>query len=173
MELEIKPKERIMSEEGFEMNLSLKGKYAAGQPARKLVSGIYKGVIGKVEGRNEGTRALFVIEVIDDKEMAGLTAVSSMRIATSKDDKVLHYWRAAAESCGYSHEEINEINNWNDKHFKGRTCWFEYKAGDKKNDVYPEVIWLVPSAVKLAVKRFETETLQEGSLEEWKVMSGE
>ena len=137
------------------MKLSLSGKYAGGQPARRLVSGIYRGRIGKVEGRNEGTRAMFVIEVIDDPEMSGLTAVSSMRIATDPQDKVLHYWRAVAESCGYSKEEIEGTVSWSDKHFLHKECWFEYKEGDKRKDKFPEVIWLIPSVVEYARKRFE------------------
>jgi len=139
----------------FEMKFSLAKSYPAGQPAKKLVSGIYKGRIGKVEGKNEGTRAMFVIEVTEDPLMAGLTAVTSMRIPTSSDDKVLYYWRALAESCGYSREEIEKIESWNDKHFLGRECYFEYTEPNKRTQTYAEVKWLVPSLVEIARKRFE------------------
>lgn len=137
----------------FEMKISLKNTYAGGQPARKLKSGIYKATIGDCKGRDEGQRAMFVLEIIDDPEMTGLTAVTSMRVPTSSEDKVLHYWRAAAESCGYSWEAINEVTVWTDTHFKGKECFIEYKAGDKKKEIYSEITWLTPSSFRILKKR--------------------
>ena len=137
----------------FEINFSLKDKYPANQPNTKLLSGIYKGTIGDCIIKDEGKRILFVIEVIEDPDMTGLTAVSSLRIPTSEEDKVLFYWRALAESCNYSPEEINDIEKWNKGHFQGRTCHFEFIQGDKAKRIYPEVTWLTPRSYRILKKR--------------------
>lgn len=143
----------------FKMSINLGNTQAGGQPSettRKLASGVYKGKIGKVEGKNANTRAMFVIEVIDDAEMSGLTAVTSMKIPTSRTDGVLYYWRALAESCGYSDEEISGVDAWEDHHFSGKECFFEYQEGDKDKGIYSKVTWLIPSVFEFAKERFES-----------------
>ena len=139
----------------FKMSINLGNTQAGGQPQRTLKSGVYKGKIGKVEGRNGGTRAMFVIEVTEG-DMSGLTAVTSMKIPTSRTDGVLYYWRALAESCGYTQSEIAEVDAWEDHHFMDRECYFEFQQGDKDAGIYEKVTWLLPSVFNLAKERFES-----------------
>lgn len=123
----------------WSMNFSLKGKIAGGQPP-KLKSGTYKGKITKAEQR-ESNRIMFVIEVIEDPEEAGNTAVTSLAIPKTAEDKVLMYWRGLAESCGYSREEIEERSGWTQEDFKDKVCMFKYEAKSKTQE-YAKVTWL-------------------------------
>jgi hypothetical protein len=127
----------------FKMSINMGSVQAGGQVKRPLESGCYIGKIGKVEGRNGGTRAMFVVEITEG-EFSGHSVATSMKVPTSRTDGVLYYWRALAESCGYSNDEIAEVNGWEEHHFVDRQVYFEYLTKDD-NGGYDKVSWIVPS----------------------------
>lgn len=134
---------------GFSMKINL----GSTKPANKyktLPSGIYEVRCSKLDTFNE-TRVKFHLHVINNEqtEYNDMPISTSLKIPTSLNDSVIFYWRAAAESFGYSQEEIALRDEWVEDDFVDNNAFVEYQAptGD---GTYPKVSWLVPSAVPLA-----------------------
>ena len=149
----------------FKMSFSLNNIEAGGQPRKEvaLESGVYKGKITKVEAKNGGSRAMFMMEVTDEGDFKGSVAFTSMKVPTSRTDGVIYYWRALAESCGYSDGDIAQIPAWEDDHFLEKDCFFKFKKGDESKGIYSKVTWLTPNNYGVAFNNFKKEPVKKSS----------
>ncbi len=148
----------------FKMSFSLNNIEAGGQPSKRLSleSGVYKVKITKIESKNNNSRAMFIAEVTDG-EFAGSTAITSMKIPTSRTDGVIYYWRALAESCGYSDNEISQIPAWEEDHFQDKSAFLKFKKGDESKGIYSKVTWLTPDNYHVALDSFKKEPVKKSS----------
>jgi len=128
----------------FSMNLNLGEIKAAGSSSQKteLDDGHYKMKIDRLDVKNG--RVLFILKVTDG-DYAGCSCITSLKIAESITDGVIYYWRAAAESVGWTSDQISGISEWTGDHFLNRIAHVRYTKGDRDKGIYDRVELLPPA----------------------------
>ena len=73
----------------------------------------------------------------------------------SDDDKVRHYWRALAESAGYTTKELDSgAVKFGLSTFKGRKAFVRFTPAAGEG-TFPEIVFLAPAEWKLQAAAFE------------------
>jgi hypothetical protein len=126
------------------MNLNLGEIKAAGRSSQKteLDDGHYKMNIDRLDVKNG--RVLFILKVTDG-DYAGCSCITSLKIAESITDGVIYYWRAAAESVGWTSDQISGISEWTGDHFLNRIAHVRFTKGDRDKGIYDRVELLPPA----------------------------
>lgn len=114
-------------------------------------------------------RVIFKFEV-SKGPFAGTMRTDGLGIPSSAEDKVRYYWRARAESVGYTAAQLDDGEvTLSPKIFTGKTAFIKYSPGDKEAGIYQEILWLSPAewarqrAMAEGVEPEEVEVKQETS----------
>ena len=145
----------------FNFNINLNGVQAAGG-SLALVEGYYNATVTEcyVDESRNSNRVLFKLQ-ITDSPYTGSVRVTGLNKPRSAEDKVRYYWRAALESCGYTHQQLDSANGLqiSDQLFVGRVCTIYYKPKDEEAiadaDRYEKVNFLAKTDWDLKKKVFE------------------
>ena len=140
----------------FSMNVNLAEVAPAGQVQKSLPTGLYPCRITKCFGKNKNGKntAVFILEVTDG-DCKGITSVTSLLVAQSKEDGSVYFWRALAESCGYTQDEIIEVSSWEDYHFLDKECQIRYTAGNKEEGIWSKTSFLSSESYEIALAKDE------------------
>lgn len=89
-------------------------------------------------------RVIFKIEVAKGP-YAGTVRTDGLGIPNGKDDKVRYYWRARAESAGYTTEQLDSgAVTLKPSIFKDRSAFIKYVPPGEDSE-YQTIVWLAPA----------------------------
>jgi hypothetical protein len=121
----------VLREWSFNVNLSdVQGPTRAPGTVREVPTGFYQGLIKDCYINPEKQeRVVFKIE-FTEPGFEGVIRTDGINIPRAADDKVRYYWRAVAESCGYTPTQLDsgEIVLGPDA-FIGKPVYFHYNQG--------------------------------------------
>lgn len=124
----------------FEFEIDLTGVRAPTGKSVSMDEGYYKGTVDDMY-INQDKPGRFVIQLkVKDDPYVGNICSTGINVPTGNDDKVRFYWRALAESVGFTASELDKGTvKLSPKVFKGKTAHFYYAPdpeGGKKITVH-------------------------------------
>lgn len=117
-----------------------------GQTDIEIPDGFYEVKINDVYVNKErnANRVIFRFEIAKGP-YAGVSKTDGLGMPQGKDDKVRYYWRARAESAGYTAEQLDQGSvSMKPSRFIGKTAFIRYTA-PKEDGEYANYIWLAPN----------------------------
>lgn len=144
----------------FDANLS--GIQApTGKGGTTVPDGFYKVLVQDMYTRDEKPNRVIIKAVIAEGQFKGTVRTDGLNKPRSADDNVRYYWRALAESVGFTPAALDagEVR-FGPASFKGKIAYVHYVPGDKSaqkgsNESYDRMIWLAPSEWSEQRKSFE------------------
>ena len=149
--------EEFVANHDWSFDVNLSGVQAPkGMGSVELPEGFYQVLVTDCytnPEKNAG-RVIFKLQV-SEGPFTGAVRTDGQNIPRSADDKVRHYWRAIAESVGYTSAELDAgAIKLNAAAFKGRTAYIKFTPKSEASE-YEDIKYYAPQTWERLKNQFE------------------